>query len=342
MTPRDDAAPLRLLAVADWSFARTRSPWAEERLAALRRAGVEVDLVDVDCVESRLGFVRLAAAIAGALRRRRYDAIMPLYGSLTAVLCALAPGVPLVAAFAGTDLNGELDGAGRQSGRALVGVALSQLATLRAAEVVVPVPSMVPRLWSAGWRGRAHVIPACVDTRRFAPLSRTDARRRLGLAAEARLVGFAALDPDARVKRRDLAAAAVARLPAGLGARLLVISSVPFEELPTWYAACDALLVTSDLEGGPVVVKEALACGLPVVSVACGDVPEVVAGLDHCAIAARDPVALAAALAPLLEARARCAGGPARIAGRYGLEAMGRRYRDVIEAASAQRRRPAR
>ncbi|MBI5479151.1 MAG: glycosyltransferase [Deltaproteobacteria bacterium] len=338
--PRD-AQPLRLLAVADWSFSRTPTPTAEEPLAALRRGRERHDLHVDDSVQSRLGFVRLAAAIAGALRRQRYDAIMPLYGSLTALLCALVPGVPLVAAFAGTDINGELDEAGRPLVRALFGVALSQLATLRAVEVVVPVPSMVPRLWSAGWRARVHVIPAGVDTRRFVPLPQAEARDRLGLDPAARLVGFAALDPDARVKRRDLAEAAVARLPASLGARLQVITDVAFEELPRWYAACNALVVTSDLEGGPVVVKEALACGLPVVGVDCGDVAEVIAGLDHCAIAARDPAALAAALAPILEERARCAAGPARIAARYGLDAMGERYRAVVERAAGQRR-PAR
>jgi glycosyltransferase involved in cell wall biosynthesis len=323
--------PLRLLAVANWSFARIRSTWAEERIAALRRAGVEVDVIDVDCASSRLGFARLWAKVLRATRQRRYDAIMPFYGSLTALLCAWTPGVPLVAAFAGSDINGQ--GVER---RPDLGVLMSQLATLWAREVVVPVPSMAARFWHPRWRQRAHVIPASVDTARFTPMPRDEARRQLGVALEPRLVAFVATDPDARVKRRDLAEATMVALPEEERAVLQVLARVPFERMPLWYAACDALLVTSDAEGGPVAVKEALACGLPVVSVDCGDVAEVVAGLDHCAIAERDPAALAAALVSILTRGARCAGGPARIAERYGLDAMARRYRDVIARAASR------
>ena len=51
-----------------------------------------------------------------------------------------------------------------------------------------------------------------------------------------------------------------------------------------------------------MVVKEALACRTPVVSVAVGDVSAVVDGLPGCAIAPRDPEALAGAVVQALNA----------------------------------------
>ena len=43
-------------------------------------------------------------------------------------------------------------------------------------------------------------------------------------------------------------------------------------------------------------MKEALACGTPVVSVAVGDVSAVVSGLPGCAVVSSDPAALAKAV----------------------------------------------
>lgn len=49
-------------------------------------------------------------------------------------------------------------------------------------------------------------------------------------------------------------------------------------------------------------MKESLACATPVVSVPVGDVGEVIGGLPGCAITAREPAALAAAVLRALEA----------------------------------------
>lgn len=64
-------------------------------------------------------------------------------------------------------------------------------------------------------------------------------------------------------------------------------------------AAADILAVASDYEGQPIVVAEALALGLPVVSTAVGRVPEMVNTSVGRVVAPRDPGALGAALAEL-------------------------------------------
>jgi glycosyltransferase involved in cell wall biosynthesis len=66
--------------------------------------------------------------------------------------------------------------------------------------------------------------------------------------------------------------------------------------VPLWINASDVLLLTSFHEGSPTVVKEALACGVPVVSVDVGDVRERIQGVKGCYIATPDPNDLAAKL----------------------------------------------
>ena len=60
-------------------------------------------------------------------------------------------------------------------------------------------------------------------------------------------------------------------------------------------------MLTSSREGSPNVVKEALACNLPVVSVDVGDVRERLAGIESCLVCyTDDPGAIAAALEQVL------------------------------------------
>ena len=56
--------------------------------------------------------------------------------------------------------------------------------------------------------------------------------------------------------------------------------------------AADVLLLTSDAEGSPMVVKEAMACNVPVVSTAVGDVADVIGGTEGCYITQPGPGAM--------------------------------------------------
>jgi teichuronic acid biosynthesis glycosyltransferase TuaC len=71
---------------------------------------------------------------------------------------------------------------------------------------------------------------------------------------------------------------------------------VPHEEVPIWLNASNVVLLTSLHEGSPNVVKEALACNIPVVSVDVGDVRERIQGIEGCYLAAPEPGDLAAKL----------------------------------------------
>ncbi len=65
------------------------------------------------------------------------------------------------------------------------------------------------------------------------------------------------------------------RLAEHLGIAERCIWAGPIEDMPTLYRAVDAVALPSRNEGTPVVLIEALACGVPVIASAVGGVPDV-------------------------------------------------------------------
>jgi glycosyltransferase involved in cell wall biosynthesis len=125
------------------------------------------------------------------------------------------------------------------------------------------------------------VIPFGVDTGLFRPIDREEARARLGWDAGARIVLFP-YDPARAVKNHALAKRVVERVPVDV--ELRTVSGLDYSEMPYVMNASDALLITSERESGPMVIKEAAACGLPVVSTDVGFAREVLDGLRNCTV----------------------------------------------------------
>lgn len=105
----------------------------------------------------------------------------------------------------------------------------------------------------------------------------------------------------------------------GLSDQVRRIPRLSPEELARWYAASDALLLTSWREGRPNVVLEALACGIPVLATEAGGTSELLVGLDGMLADSRDPGRLAELLGETLA-------HPLETAGRGVLRDHARRF----------------
>lgn len=80
------------------------------------------------------------------------------------------------------------------------------------------------------------------------------------------------------------------------------------EEVNLIMNAADCLLMTSRREGSPQVIKEAMACGTPIVSVDVGDVKDVIGDTEGCYIAERNPEDLAEKIRMALAFKGKTAG----------------------------------
>jgi glycosyltransferase involved in cell wall biosynthesis len=83
--------------------------------------------------------------------------------------------------------------------------------------------------------------------------------------------------------------------------RLAFPGAVPKDKVPTWLAAADIFLNTTDSDNTPVSVVEAMAAGLCIVSTNVGGIPQLLEdGLDALLVPPRDPEAMAGAVRRIL------------------------------------------
>jgi glycosyltransferase involved in cell wall biosynthesis len=101
--------------------------------------------------------------------------------------------------------------------------------------------------------------------------------------------------------------------------------------------AADALVITSNKEGLPIVVLEAMAVGCPIIATAVGSIPEVLSPESAWIVPVDDDAALVQALREALgatsPARARAAEAKSVFLRSYARDVMGRRYLNLYEHA---------
>jgi len=279
--------------------------FVRDQVHDLRALGADVEVEAFDARRDKRRYLAAAGALRRRLRHGRFDLIHAHYG-LSGAVAAAQLRTPVVTTFHGSD-------AWERWQRPV-----SQAVARRTQPIAVaPVVAATLRL-----DGRAAVIPCAVDLDVFHPGDRAGARRQLGWPQDAPCILFPAARGDrskAANKRVDVFDATVERVRRRVpDAHAASLDGLPRHEVALAMRAADVAVMTSVREGAPVAVKEALASGTPVVSVAVGDVPDLVRGLPGCAITDRDPHALAAAVADALRA-----GGDPRL--REAMEAYGRR-----------------
>jgi teichuronic acid biosynthesis glycosyltransferase TuaC len=316
---------VRVLVVTNM-YPTTRTPavgtFVYDQVASLRRAGVHVDVLHVNGRDDTWNYLRGFLRFWRVLAHHRYDVIHAHY-----VFCGVIARAQWTVPVVLTHHGPEVLGFPRWQ------TWLAKLVTPLFDEVIYVSEQMRRALNDAdGW-----VIPCGIDLGRFIRSPREEARATLGLPPEKPLVLWAGEHwrPE---KRFSLVEQAIDVLKVSVPeAELVLLSQRPHELVPAYMSACDSLVLTSALEGSPMVVKEAMACDLPIVSVPVGDVPEVIDGTAGCTIVEQEPDRIALGLAGVLRHRERT-DGRSRV-GRYAINRIADSIVEVYRHAIDRRRR---
>lgn len=268
-----DRNSIKVLIVAH-SVNGSVSPFVSEQAESLRRAGCVTEIFPLRG-RGASGYLRNLRPLRNAIHEFRPDLVHAHYG-LTALLANMQRLCPVVSTYHGSDVH--------SSGFIRF---LSRI-SMRLSSYNIFVSDDLYRL--SRYRGAdAAVIPCGIDMELFRPVDRLLARERMGIPASCRLVLFAGAF-DRLVKNPALALETMKMVP---GAELKELKGYTREEMSLLMNASDCLLMTSFREGSPMVIKEALAVGLPIVSVDVGDVAGSISGIDGCFLSIGSPQDLA-------------------------------------------------
>ena len=256
---------MRVLIVASFnkgSFA----PFIVEQAEALKALGCEIGFFGLEGKGLR-GYLKNRS-----LLKQRIVSFQPIivhahYG-LSGLLANLQRKVPVVVTYHGSDINDPR--VRRFSKMAMRLSAWNVFVSKKTLEIASP-------------QKKYTLVPCGIDFADLQLTKKTTAREQMHLSANKRYVLFAGAF-DNEVKNAPLAQQTIAKLRDD-NTELLEMKGYSREEVTLLMCAADALLMTSVTEGSPQVIKEALACGCPIVSVDVGDVRERTEGVEGCFVA---------------------------------------------------------
>lgn len=249
--------------------------FVKEQIDAVAASGVSCDLVFINGrLEGKTAYLRAIRSIRAKARMADVIHCHHLYSGLATYLAFT--GKPIVLSFLNDWLH-EMDGVRSMVVRRILcnlGVALAQRVIFKS-----PIPPQF-----AGMSKFVH-LPNGVDSERFRIIDKAEARQRLGLDPRATYLLFVSSKDQYRAQKRYDRFRAVLELLQEAHPerdyRELILVNQPRERVLDFFNAADVHLMTSDFEGSPNSVKEALCCGLPVVTTDVGNVRDMLSGVPH-------------------------------------------------------------
>ena len=277
---------MKVLIVASFNKKRF-APFILEQVDSLRSKGIECAYFGIQGTGA-MGYLKSFFKLQKMIKTFKPTVIHAHYG-LSGLLANLQRSISVITTYHGSDINNKK--VLPFSKLAIVLSAYNIFVSQKTIDIAKPKKSFI-------------LLPCGVDLDTFYHIEKEEARRILQIESNAHVVHFAGAFENA-VKNPDLAKAAIQLLT---DVDLKELKGYTRKEVNLLMNAVDLALMTSFTEGSPQFIKEALACGCPVVSVEVGDVKDLIGDVEGCYIAERNPQDIANKIKLVLQQNQRING----------------------------------
>jgi len=258
--------------------------FVEEQVASLRTADptlkFDVHFINPEA-DGKMTYLKSLRTIRHKIDREGYDLVHVHYGlsGLFMLSPQWRPAVPVVLTLHGGDILPEQ---GKH-----VQVALTRR-ILRRVDCSVALNNRMATI-AAGLCRRVELIPCAVNTDLFTPP--VEPRPALTGRRELTVIFPSAHSRTVKNYPLFLQTAKILETRHGIRVNEIELNNMSRHEAAWAMARADLMLLTSVSEGSPQVVKEAMACNLPVVSTRVGDVEHLLDGVKNCKCADAETLA---------------------------------------------------
>lgn len=218
-----------------------------------------------------IGYLKNYRKLREYLKQNQFDIIHAHYG-YSGLLAALQWKVPKIVTYHGTDINQKQNNI------------ISSIAILFS-DWNIFVSEKLRKL-ALIKNKRSSVIPCGINIEEFSLIDMHEAREKLNLDQKKKYILFSSSFTK-KVKNYPLASEAVSLLNSDV--ELLELNGYDRETVNLFLNAADILLMTSYSEGSPQIIKEAMACNLPIVSTNVGEVKNIIGETKGCWLTSFDP-----------------------------------------------------
>lgn len=244
--------------------------FVSEQLKAVKKLhdDVEFDVFYINGFAGKLQYIKSIWKIAKTINNDEYDLVHIHYGLAGMYLYwPFIKKVPTVVTFHGSDIQPK-GGNGRIS-------EMVSIHTAKKAEAAIILNDEMETMVKPYCKN-TNMIPCAVDLDVFKPMEKSKQNKKTYIVFPS--------NHERRVKNYPLFCDVMEILKTkyGLNVEEKELKGLTHVEIAQLYSNSDLLLMTSNSEGSPQAVKEAMACNLPCVSTPVGDVRLLLSNVKDC------------------------------------------------------------
>lgn len=268
--------------------------FVKEQVESLRKVGIDVDIFFINGRKNRFNYLLAVPRLVRKLRSDHYDivhshhtyCIYPFWFAEK----ILDLKIPIILTLHEAEVlkSAELRPSDIDIISKLIYSKRIKEWALQKVDLVISVCEHLLR--ALNFDGRAMVLPPGVDLELFRPLNKFKCREKLKLPKDKKILFFPADADNPKAKTQkgfDVLKNALVLLKSK-DTLLLTGGNIFHNNMPTYMNAADVVIQTSNFEASPMVIKEAMACNVSIVSTDVGDSKDVIGDTKGCFICERE------------------------------------------------------